>query len=304
MNGHNHNNHDNHNNHNMTEQNLRYAIYATLAIFILEVAGGLYSNSLALLSDAAHMFMDVFALLLTYAAIQIAKRPSTCRVTFGYHRLEIFTALINGITLILISVFIAREAYLRLLEPPHIRGMEMLAVAIVGMLVNIWVTVRLHGHHDLNIRGAYLHALGDALSSLAVIIGALIILATGNFLADPVLSFIIVIVILAGSVRLIRDSVHILMESAPKHIEIDELVRAVTSIEGVEEIHDIHIWSVCSNVHAISAHILVREMYVCDTAPLIEALNSMLTEKFNITQTTFQFESIECGRRLIHNMEH
>ncbi len=287
-----------------TEKNLRYAIYATSTIFILELAGGLYTNSLALLSDAAHMFMDVFALVLTYAAIQIAKRPSSYKVTYGYHRLEIFSAFINGITLIVISVFIAREAYFRLLEPPSVRGMEMLVIAAVGLVVNLWVTTRLHGHHDLNVRGAYLHALGDTLSSVAVIAGALIILFTGSLLADPVLSFIIVAVILLGSVRLIRDSLHILMESTPRHVDINELVEAVNSIEGVEGIHDIHLWSVCSNVHALSAHILVGEIQVCETVALIDAINKVMAGKFNITQTTFQFESIECGRPLIYGVEH
>ncbi|MCL7474824.1 MAG: cation diffusion facilitator family transporter [ANME-2 cluster archaeon] len=297
--------HDHHNHHaNRTEKNLRYAIYATFSIFILEVAGGLYANSLALLSDAAHMFMDVFALVLTYATIQIAKKPSNHRVTFGYHRLEIFSALINGLTLLIISVFIAREAYVRLLVPPEVRGMEMLVVAAVGLLVNLWVTTRLHGHHDLNVRGAYMHALGDTLSSVAVIAGALIILFTGSSIADPVLSFIIIAIILFGSVRLITDSLHILMESTPMHIDIHELIDAVNSIDGVQDIHDIHLWSVCSNIHALSAHILVGDMHVCDTVDLIDAINNVLAEKFNITQTTFQFESIECGRLLIHGVEH
>lgn len=300
MSGHDHHNHDS----TGTEKNLRYAVYATFSIFILEVAGGLYANSLALLSDAAHMFMDVFALVLTYAAIQIAKRPSNHRVTFGYHRLEIFSALINGLTLIIISVFIAREAYFRLLEPPEVRGTEMLVVASLGLMVNLWVTTRLHGHHDLNVKGAYLHALGDTLSSVAVIAGALIILFTGSPVADPVLSFVIVAVILFGSGRLITDSLHILMESAPKHIDINELVETVNSIEGIVDIHDIHLWSVCSNVHALSAHVLVGEMHICETVDLIDAINKILAEKFNITQTTYQFESIECGRLLIHGVEH
>ena len=203
-----------------------------------------------------------------------------------------------------ISVFIAREAYFRLLEPPQVRGMEMLVIAAVGLVVNLWVTTRLHGHHDLNVRGAYLHALGDTLSSVAVIAGALIILFTGSLLADPVLSFIIVAVILLGSVRLIRDSLHILMESTPRHVDINELVEVVNSIEGVEGIHDIHLWSVCSNVHALSAHILVGEIQVCETVALIDAINKVMAGKFNITQTTFQFESIECGRPLIHGVEH
>ncbi|MCL7413063.1 MAG: cation diffusion facilitator family transporter [ANME-2 cluster archaeon] len=300
MNGHVNHDHDS----DRTEGNLRYAIYATFSIFILEVAGGLYANSLALLSDAAHMFMDVFALVLTYAAIQIAKRPSNHRVTFGYHRLEIFSALINGLTLIIISGFIAREAYFRLLEPPEVRGTEMLVVASMGLMVNLWVTTRLHGHHDLNVRGAYMHALGDTLSSIAVIAGALIILFTGSSIADPVLSFVIVAVILFGSARLITDSLHILMESAPKHIDINELVESVNSIEGIVDIHDIHLWSVCSNVHALSAHVLVGEMYICETVSLIDAINKVVAEKFNISQTTYQFESIECGRLLIHGVEH
>jgi cobalt-zinc-cadmium efflux system protein len=300
MNGHDHYNHDS----NRTERNLRYAIYATFSIFILEAAGGVYANSLALLSDAAHMFMDVFALVLTYAAIQIAKKPSNHKVTFGYHRLEIFSALINGFTLIIISGFIVREAYVRLLIPHEVRGTEMLAVATIGLLVNLWVTMRLHGHHDLNVRGAYLHALGDTLSSVAVIAGALIILFSGSSIADPVLSFVIVAIILFGSVRLITDSFHILMESTPRHIDINELVEAVNSIEGIVDIHDIHLWSVCSNIHALSAHVLVGDMHVCETVDLIDAVNKVLAEKFNITQTTYQFESIECGRLLIHGVEH
>jgi len=248
--------------------------------------------------------MDVFALVLTYATILIAKRPSSRKMTYGYHRLEIFSALINGFTLIIISVFIAREAYFRLLEPPHVRGLEMLVIAAAGLLVNLWVITRLHGHHDLNVRGAYLHALGDTLSSVAVIAGALIILFTGNLLADPVLSFIIVAIILLGSIRLIRDSLHILMESAPSHVDINKLVEAVNSIEGVEGIHDIHVWNVCSNVHALSAHILVGEIQVYETIALIDAINKVMAGKFDITLTTFQFESIECGRHLIHGIKH
>src|SRR5659263_682812 len=160
-------------------KNLKIAIILTAFIFFLEFAGGILSNSLALLSDAAHVFMDVVALLLTYGAIRISARPSNRNVTLGYHRFEIFAALINGLTIIGISVFIFYEAYERILNPPAVKGFEVLIIATVGLLVNAWVALKLHGHHDLNIKGAYLHVIGDALASIAVIAGAVVIICTG-----------------------------------------------------------------------------------------------------------------------------
>ncbi|MCX9088321.1 MAG: cation diffusion facilitator family transporter, partial [Candidatus Methanoperedens sp.] len=213
-------------------KNLKIAIFLTTFIFFLEFAGGIISNSLALLSDAAHVFMDVIALLLTYGAIRISARPSNRNMTFGYHRFEIFAALINGLTIIGISVFIFYEAYERILNPPPVKGFEVLIIATVGLLVNAWAALKLHGHHDLNIKGAYLHVIGDALASIAVIAGAVVIIFTGNNIVDPILSIVIGLMLLYGAVKLVFGSIRILLEFAPEHVDADILSKVMMEIEG------------------------------------------------------------------------
>ena len=277
-------------------KNLKIAILLTTSIFFLEFAGGIISNSLALLSDSAHVFMDVVALLLTYGAIRISARPSNRNVTFGYHRFEIFAALINGLTIIGISVLIFYEAYERILNPPPVKGFEVLIIATVGLLVNTWVALKLHGHHDLNIKGAYLHVIGDALASIAVIAGAVLIIFTGNDVVDPILSIIIGLMLLYGAIKLVFGSIHILLEFAPKHVDTDTLSKVMMEIEGVKGIHDVHIWSICSNIHAMSAHVLVDRIHVQQTAILISEINRRVKERFQIIHTTLQFECAECAQ--------
>lgn len=275
-------------------KNLRIAIFLTTIIFFLEFAGGIISNSLALLSDAAHVFMDVVALVLSYGAIRISARPSNKNVTFGYHRFEIFAALVNGITIIGISFFIFYEAYGRILTPPAVKGTEVLIIATIGLIVNTWVALKLHGHHDLNIRGAYLHVIGDALASLAVIAGAVVIIFTGNYIIDPLLSILIGMMLLYGAVRLVFGSARILLEFAPRHVDADTLSRVMMEIEGVKGVHDIHIWSICSHIHAMSAHVLVDAIHVRQTDVLVSKISPILRERFQILHTTLQFECDEC----------
>lgn len=275
-------------------KNLRIAALLTAAIFLLEFLGGIVSNSLALLSDSAHVFMDVVALVLAYGAISISARPSSREVTFGYHRFEIFAALINGVTIIVVAVFIFYEAYDRILNPPQVKGTEVLVIATIGLAVNAWAALKLHGHHELNIRGAYLHVLGDALASLAVIAGAVIIILTGKSVVDPILSVLIGMMLLYGATRLIFSSARILLEFAPKHIDADTLRDIMTQVEGVKDVHDVHIWSICSNIHAMSAHVLVDSIRVQQTDILIRKISRMLREEFNILHTTLQFECAEC----------
>jgi len=276
-------------------KNLKIAIILTTFIFFLEFAGGIISNSLALLSDAAHVFMDVIALLLTYGAIRISARPSNRNVTFGYHRFEIFAALINGLTIIGISVFIFYEAYGRILNPPSVKGFEVLIIATIGLLANAWAALKLHGHHDLNIKGAYLHVIGDALASIAVIAGAIVIIFTGNNIVDPILSIVIGLMLLYGAARLVLGSVYILLEFAPEHVDADILSKVMMEIEGIKGIHDIHIWSICSNIHAMSAHVLVDRIHVQQTEILISEINRIVEERFQIVHTTLQFECAECA---------
>lgn len=277
-----------------THKNLKIAIILTVFIFFLELAGGIIANSLALLSDAAHVFMDVVALVLAYGAIRISSRPSNRNVTFGYHRFEIFAALINGLTIIVIGIFIFYEAYGRILNPPEVKGLEVLVIATIGMVINIWAALKLHGHHDLNIKGAYLHVLGDALASVAVIAGAIIIIFTGKTVVDPVLSILIGIILLFGAGKLIFGSVRILLEFAPKHVDADKLAGVIMEIEGVKGVHDIHIWSICSNIHAMSAHVLVDRIHVQQTEILISKISNMAKDRFRILHTTLQFECAEC----------
>ena len=275
-------------------KNLKIAIFLTALIFFLELAGGIISNSLALLSDAAHVFMDAVALLLTYGAIKIAARPSNRNMTFGYHRIEIFAALINGLTIIGIAIFIFYEAYERILDPPGVKGFEVLVIATAGLIVNAWVAVKLHGHHDLNIKGAYLHVIGDALASVAVIAGAVVIIFTGKTIVDPVLGIIIGAMLLYGAFKLVFGSIRILLEFAPRHVDAHTLEKVLMEIEGVKGVHDIHIWSICSNIHAMSAHVLVDRIHVQQTEVLINKISGTVRDRFQILHTTLQFECFEC----------
>ncbi len=279
---------------NEVHKNLKIAALLTAFIFIMEFLGGIISNSLALLSDSIHVFMDVVALLLAYGAIRISARPSSRSVTFGYHRFEIFAALINGITIVVVSLFIFYEAYDRVLNPPPVKGVQVVLIATVGLAVNAWAALKLHGHHELNIKGAYLHVLGDALASVAVIVGAIVIIFTGKTIVDPVLSILIGIMLLYSSARLIFGSARILLEFAPKHVDADKLKDIMMQVEGVKGVHDIHIWSICSNIHAMSAHVLVDRIHVQQTDVLIRNISRMLREKFSILHTTLQFECAEC----------
>jgi cobalt-zinc-cadmium efflux system protein len=275
-------------------KNLKIAILLTTLIFFLELIGGLWSNSLALLSDSAHVLMDVIALLLTYGAIRISARPSSSNMTFGYHRFEIFAALINGLTIIGIAIFIFYEAYERILDPPAVKGQEVLVIATIGLAVNAWVALKLHGHHDLNIKGAYLHVIGDALASIAVIAGAVVIIFTGNSIVDPALSIIIGAMLLYGAFKLVFSSVRILLEFAPRHVDADTLTKVLMEIDGVKGVHDIHIWSICSHIHAMSAHVLVDRIHVQQTEILISDISKTVKDKFQIIHTTLQFECAQC----------
>jgi cobalt-zinc-cadmium efflux system protein len=274
---------------------LKLAIVLTSTIIIAEVIGSIISNSLALLTDAAHVFMDALALGLSFSAITIACRPLDEKATFGYHRAEIFAALINALLLVIVVIFILQEAVSRIFSPPEIKTMEMLGIASIGLAVNLFVTYTLRGHHDLNIRGAYLHVLGDTLSSFAVIIGGIVIMITGNHIVDPILSIIIAIIIVYSSLRLLKESVDILMERTPKHIDIEKLKKDILEVEGIHGIHDLHVWSICSNVHALNAHLLVDSISVKDTEKITSKINKRLLDGFKISHTTLQFECNECG---------
>lgn len=273
-----------------SRRTLLVVLALTGAFMFAEFVGGLLSNSLALLADAAHMLTDVGALTLSLFAIWFAQRPATPEKTYGYLRLEILAALLNGATLIVLSVFIFLEAIERLRDPVEIRGGLMLAVAAGGLVVNIIAAVMLHrsAGESLNVRGAYLHVLGDLLGSVGAIAAAAIILATGWTLADPITSVLVGGLILASSWRLVRESVNILLEAVPAHLDLEEIHAAIRGIPGVSEVHDLHVWTVTSGFLAMSGHAVVDEPE--RTQAVLEAIRARMHERFGIEHVTVQVE--------------
>lgn len=277
---------------------LAWAAYLTASIMVLEVIGGLWTNSLALLSDAGHVFSDVASLVLAYVALRLALRPPTDRHTYGLHRSEIFAALINAVALFVIAGFIFREAYHRLFEPPEIQSGPMLVIATIGLVVNLLVVLRLkgHAHGDLNLQGAYLHVLGDMLASVAVILAALIMLLTPwpwRYLADPILSGFIGLLILVGAVRVARESLHILMEGVPVGMTLEEIALTLGEIPEVTSVHHLHAWSICSNIRAISVHVVADYQSEAERMRIRHAVEELLLDRFGFSQTTIETECDE-----------
>jgi len=273
------------------------AIGLTAVTLVAEVVGGLWTNSLALLSDAAHVFMDLFALILSLLAIRLAKRPVSDRRTYGWHRAEVFASLINGITLLLIGSGILHEAWGRFLHPEVVKSREMFIIAVIGLVMNLVAARALHSHShdDLNVRSAFLHVLGDAIASLGVIIGGLIMLSTGWFVLDALVSAGIVVIISAGALRILREASHILLEGVPRHIRLEDVVERMRSVDGVEDVHYLHVWSICSHISALSAHIDLTPDSGQSQTEVIETLEQMLEHDFHITQTTLQAVCSRCG---------
>lgn len=280
---------------------LLIAISVTLTVLLVEVIGGLLSNSLALLSDAGHMFVDASALILSLLALRFATRPPTTKKTFGFYRLEIIAALINGFILILVCAYIFYEAYQRFIHPQPVRSLIMLVVASVGLVANTTAALALakSSRRSLNIRAAFLHILGDTLSSIGVVIGGLIILYTGWYTVDPLIGLLIGIVIVWGAARLVSESVNILLEAVPKEIKLEEVLSSVKEIEGVRNIHDVHLWTLTSGVYALSAHVLIDDVLTSHTTEILEKINRLLQERYKIQHTTLQFECEACDENLV-----
>jgi len=279
------------------KKDLLIAFSITVLMMIAEVIGGLLSNSLALLSDAGHMLIDNIALLLSFFAMKFSTMPATEKKTFGFYRLEILAALINGITLVLISLYIIYEAYFRIVHPQPVHGALMLIIAIVGLMVNIVGAAVLmkHRHSNLNIRGAFLHIVGDAGVSVGVIIGGIVIIYSGWYLIDPILSILISCVIIYGSWQLLKESVNVLLEAAPSHIDIDSIAAEIAQIKGVREAYHIHLWTITSGVYALSAHVLIDDQPVSGSRDLIDKIRALLSSKYNVLHSTIQLECERCG---------
>jgi len=275
---------------------LKIALAIVLVVMVAEVIGGILSGSLALLGDAGHMLVDALALGLSLFAMTIAQRPATPTKTYGYHRAEIMAALANGTILVLLSIYIFYEAYQRFLEPPLVQAPLMLLVATIGLVANLagMLLLRRASRISLNIKAAFWHIIGDTISSVGVIIAGVIILVTGWYLADPIIAVFIGGIILWGAVRIVRESADILLESVPRHIQVNKVIETIKSIPGVQDVHDIHIWTITSGIHALSAHLLIEDRTVSRTGEIVEKINQDLTRYFNITHTTLQLECEKC----------
>lgn len=268
---------------------LAVVLAITATFTVVELVAGILANSLALLADAGHMLTDVGAIALALFAAWAARRPATPDKTYGYLRYEILAALVNGTALVVLAGFIVWDAVGRLADPPAVEARILIAVATVGLVVNVIAARVLHGRHteSLNVRGAYLHVLGDLLGSVGAIAAGVVILATGWTAADPLISIGIALLILLGAWRLVRESVDVLLEATPPHISLGEVSRAIETVRGVDEVHDLHVWTVTSGVIAMSGHAVV-----CDPSGnqrVLEAVQERMAE-LGIRHVTLQIE--------------
>jgi len=272
---------------------LGWTMLLTILVMIVEIAGGVVSNSLALLADAGHMFTDVLALGLSMFAITFASRVAPERVSFGYYRLEILSALANGVLLVLISLGIFYESYRRFAHPPDVAGPAVILVALVGLASNLTGLFILRGasRRCLNVRGAVMHVMGDALSSFAVVLCGAVITFTGWQQIDPILSIVISCVIIVGAVRLVRESVDVLLEAGPAGIELSTVHSDIRGIPGVRQVHDLHIWSITSGMTALSGHVVLDATTLSHSDGILNVIKALLKERYQIDHTTIQIES-------------
>lgn len=276
---------------------LLIAMSITASFTVVELVGGLLSGSLALMSDAGHMFTDTLALALSIVAIRIAYRPPTEEQTYGFIRAEILAALANGAVLIVITMVILYEAVLRMIHPPSIEAPLMLAVAVAGLAANAAGVFVLHDKSktSLNVRGAFLHMMSDLLSSVAVIVAALLILFFNLRIADPVLSMMISGIILWGAWKLVTQSTQILLESVPANIKLEDVRQSIRKVAGVVDVHDLHVWTLSSGLYALSAHLVVEDRPLSACSSVVAECEDMLADRFGISHTTFQLECETCA---------
>jgi cobalt-zinc-cadmium efflux system protein len=271
------------------------ALIVSLTFTIIEAVSGQLSHSLALLSDAGHNFTDALALGLAAYAVWISKRPASAKNTYGYHRVAILTALFNASTLLVIAVLIGLQAYQRLLHPVHIGGFVMMAVAAGGLLMNTVIASALaeDAAHSLNARAAFIHMAGDAISSFAVIVAGVTVQWLGWTKADPIVSFMIAAIILVSGVGIVRDSIAILMESVPKGVDVDLLVKAIKSVSPICDVHDLHVWQVGDGMNFLSCHVtLPITCTLEDSTQIVAEVNNRLHDDFGIGHATIQAEPV------------
>jgi len=279
---------------------LTVVLLLTSVYMVLETIGGWWTGSLALLADAGHMFTDSAALVLALTAVWFSSRPATSKKTFGYYRLEIIAALVNGVALVVIAMLIFYGAYQRWLAPPFVRSGPMMVVAAGGLIVNLLSAWILHARDeiDLNMRGAWLHVVGDALGSVAAILAGACMMFFGWYAADPFFSALISLLIIWGSVRLIRDSTNVLLEGTPAHINLAAVEDAILATSGVNDVHDLHVWTITSGREALSAHVIHGESI--SQPDLLKELRTKLHDRFGVDHLTIQMETADFEDETFH----
>ncbi|MDY7232959.1 cation diffusion facilitator family transporter [Hyalangium rubrum] len=270
---------------------LLFALILTGTIALAEAVGGYLTNSLALMSDAGHMLTDVSALALSLLALWFSGKPANLKKTYGYYRMEILSALVNGVLLLGITGIILFEAWQRFREPAPVQLGPMAIVATVGLVANLAALGFLHRTHSMNVRGAFLHVLGDALSSVGVLVGAGIMAMTGWYGVDPLISVLISVVIVVGAIRLVRDAVDVLLEAVPAHVDLEAVKELMLRVQGVSAVHDLHVWTISSGMYALSAHLVVANAMACNNDEILSAVKHELFDRFGIDHTTIQIES-------------
>jgi cobalt-zinc-cadmium efflux system protein len=269
---------------------LSFAVIAAIAI--VEVIGGILSNSISLVSDAVHMFSDVMAIGLSLFGITMAARNHSGAMTFGYHRVEVMVALANGITLGAISLWILYEAFLRVISPRIIDAPLLLLIATIGLAGNLVVMFLLkpHASKSINIHSAFIHVVYDTISSVAVIVTGFIALNTSITIVDPLVAFMIAGLVARSAYSIVRSSTHILLEGAPSKLDIQEMLITLKQLDGVVDVHDLHIWTISTGMDALSGHVVVRDQMLSESSKVLSEINTVLAERYNITHTTIQLE--------------
>jgi len=271
---------------------LKIAVVLGILILAVEVTGGIFANSLALMSDAGHMLTDVASLIVALLAVRICTNPPSKSMTYGYQRITILAALFNAVVLIGIAVFIGGEAYHRILDPQPVQGAILFFTAIIGVVINLYIGLGMRGEADnINIKSAMLHVLGDAAASGGVIIAGVVIYFTKWYIVDPIISLLIALLVAAGAWKIIRETYVVLMEGAPEKIDFEEVAGTLRSIPGIIDIHDLHIWSLTTNCNAMSGHIVVDgNLTVSETQTIIRRIEDLLDRQYRIGHVSVQVE--------------
>jgi cobalt-zinc-cadmium efflux system protein len=275
---------------------LRAGVFFSLAILVAEVVGGILTNSVALLADAGHVLTDVIALSLSWYGVVQARRPASRGMTFGYHRIGVLIAVLNATTIIVVAALILYESLRRLGAPPDVKSTPMMIVAAAGLIVNLFVTFWLRGEREgnLNVRSAFWHAAGDALASVGVIIGGIIISVTGYEIVDPIIGALIGLIIVGAAWGILKEGLSVLLEAVPSHVKVDDLVKALQELPGVKDVHDVHVWSITPEIHAMSAHVLIDDQAVSQGVTIRESMEKLLRERFRVEHSALQMECETC----------